>query len=403
MALSAEYRRREEARRNERLWFWFLVSVGAHLFVLLALLLSNILIPTPPPEQDRIEFTIVDPNEIEPPDTELRANNNSEDGGEATPEETSAGRPSSSAAPPVANQAPPQPAPAPPPPPPAPPAPVQQAAAPPAPVIPPKPVETVPPPPPAPPAPDPEPLPEREIAQAPVVPAPTPRPTPVPTPPPTPRPTLPPTPRPTLPPTPRPTPPPISTPVPTPPPIPQTRQPNSNELAAAFPSRPIAPPAPPRPPTPPQPPAPATRDSVASQLGGPISTNTNRGAGGTASSSALNPSRSATAPPSVAARAEVNWGPYLAQLQRAVEQHWIPGQSNSSRRTVVLFTIGRSGQVSNVRLAASSGNQQTDAAAISAVQIAAPFLPLPAAYDGSSIDIHFTFDLTVSGGRLAFP
>lgn len=367
MTLSAEYRRRESEAGNDRLLLWLLGSLGLHLLLLLFWLLRFWAWPVTPPEQETIEFTIVDPSDILPPeDTELRANNNALDGGEARPEPPSAGRPAASAAPPPAPPAPPQTAPQPPAQPPQPP--IQ--AAPPVPVTPPEP------PAPAPPEPEPEPLPQDTIAQAPVPPAPTPRPTPVPTPRPTPAPTPRPTPRPTA----RPTPAPISTPAPA---APSSRQSNLNQIAAA--------------PSPPTPPAPQTRQSAASQLGPPIAASS-RGSGGSAASGPLNPSQSAARPPSVAARAEVDWGPYLARLQRAIERHWIPGQSNSSRRTVVLFTIARNGQISNLRLAQSSGNQQTDSAAISAVQLAAPLEPLPTAFQGTNIDIHFTFDLTVSRG-----
>jgi TonB family protein len=49
-------------------------------------------------------------------------------------------------------------------------------------------------------------------------------------------------------------------------------------------------------------------------------------------------------------------------------------------------------------LVRSSGNQDTDQAAIDAVKRAAPFDPLPSDYRGTNVDIKFTFDINVFGG-----
>ncbi len=148
-------------------------------------------------------------------------------------------------------------------------------------------------------------------------------------------------------------------------------------------------------------PAPAAqRPSDASQLGPPVTASAaSQGAGvqGSGASGLANPTQSDPNPPSVAARANVDWGPWLAALQRKVEQHWIPGQTGTSRRTVVIFTVGRAGDLQSMRLARTSGSQQTDDAALTAIQRAAPFLPLPEAYTGSSVTINFTFDINVLG------
>ncbi|MEO0802176.1 MAG: energy transducer TonB [Cyanobacteria bacterium J06642_2] len=333
------------------------------------------------------------------------------------------------------------------------------------PVVPPEPIVQTPPQPPPPPAPvePPEPVPEpvREdnaIALA------TPRPTPPPTPRPTatPIPQLTPLTRPILP-SPRPTqiavatPPPIPTPVPatprplppsppplvqsTPPPAatprpqltlpplppPVTQAPPTTRPSQLPPLPEVAPPPtlppvaalpqqrapdpsqlPPLPQTPPssQPPTTSTapsqprRPSAASQLGGPVATNST-GSGGTSTESLINPSQSATGAPSVAARADIDWGPYMSRLKRKVEQHWIPGISETSQRTVLLFSIGRNGNLSNLRVARSSGNEQVDRAALNAVSQSVPFEPLPAAYTRSNVEIEFTFDVGILGSGLS--
>jgi len=88
---------------------------------------------------------------------------------------------------------------------------------------------------------------------------------------------------------------------------------------------------------------------------------------------------------------------YLNQLQQRVKQQWLPEVSQSSRRTVLNFTINRSGQLSNLQLAQTSGFSLTDQAALNAIQRAAPFAPLPTGYTSNHIDIQFTFNINVYG------
>ncbi|WP_375453161.1 TonB family protein, partial [uncultured Nostoc sp.] len=88
---------------------------------------------------------------------------------------------------------------------------------------------------------------------------------------------------------------------------------------------------------------------------------------------------------------------YLNQLQQRVKQQWLPEVSQSSRRTVLNFTINRSGQLSNLELAQTSGFSLTDKAALNAIQRAAPFAPLPTGYTNNHIDIQFTFNINVYG------
>ncbi|MBD2534668.1 TonB family protein [Nostoc flagelliforme FACHB-838] len=88
---------------------------------------------------------------------------------------------------------------------------------------------------------------------------------------------------------------------------------------------------------------------------------------------------------------------YLNKLKQRVQQQWLPGMSQSNRRTVVNFTINRSGQVSNLNIAQTSGFSVTDEVAHNAIQKAAPFAPLPTGYPKNHIDIEFTFDINVYG------
>jgi len=67
------------------------------------------------------------------------------------------------------------------------------------------------------------------------------------------------------------------------------------------------------------------------------------------------------------------------------------------KRVVLLFKIAKDGRMLSCRVFKSSGLQSADQAAIRAVELTAPFRPLPADFRGSSIDIQFTFDYNVFG------
>lgn len=402
---------RREATSNRLLWF-YLIAIILHLLMaggyLGYLFLRDWLLPQPEIE-DLIEFTLVDPEDIEPPDTDRFAEANSEAAGEVQPEDpTAGGAPELEALQPQ-QETQPQPEQQP--------APQQVAQAPPP---PPTPVPTPPPQPTPIPQPTPTPAPEPEALSTPT---PTPTPTPAPTPTPVPPPPSP-TPTPAPPPTPVPTPTPAATPTPAPPPAPS---PAPTSTPATPPPTPIATPtatptsvptlSAPAPvertsdiaaiaPIPAQVPdvqtAPAERLSDQSQiLGGPIALQQNPITGntgtGAVSSGVANPAQSAPGDPSVAARQEVDWGPWLTRLQRRVEQNWIPGQSGTSRRTVVVFSVGTDGSLRALSLGRSSGSQQTDDAALAAIQRSAPFEPLPPGFAGSQVQINFTFDINVLG------
>jgi TonB family protein len=93
----------------------------------------------------------------------------------------------------------------------------------------------------------------------------------------------------------------------------------------------------------------------------------------------------------------VDFGPYMAELQRAIRRAWSPPHKPDSRQTVVTFKIHANGQMTDLRLYKSCGALDGDQAALKAVEHAAPFHPLP---DGwlEDADIQFTFDYKVFQG-----
>lgn len=94
---------------------------------------------------------------------------------------------------------------------------------------------------------------------------------------------------------------------------------------------------------------------------------------------------------------EPDFGPYMRELQRRIKMNWDPPKGNESKRVVLLFKIARDGRLLSLRVFKSSGIPNADRAALSAVELTAPFRPLPADFRGGSIDIQFTFDYNVFG------
>jgi TonB family protein len=91
---------------------------------------------------------------------------------------------------------------------------------------------------------------------------------------------------------------------------------------------------------------------------------------------------------------EINFGPYMAELQRRIKRHWLPPSDPQSKRVTARFTISSNGALSNLRLSIPSGSSIADQAALKAISNTAPFPPLP---EGSpeSVDIEFKFDYNV--------
>lgn len=103
--------------------------------------------------------------------------------------------------------------------------------------------------------------------------------------------------------------------------------------------------------------------------------------------------------PGIDAVREPDFGPYMRELQRRIKLNWNPPKGNESKRVVLLFKIAKSGRMLSCRVLKSSGLPAADQAALRAVELTAPFRPLPAEFKGQSIDIQFTFDYNVFGAR----
>lgn len=122
------------------------------------------------------------------------------------------------------------------------------------------------------------------------------------------------------------------------------------------------------------------------------------GVGGIGSVGNPPPNSRANAPTSLAARKDLDFGPYMNELQRRIKRAWRPPRGNESKRVIVTFKISRPGNLSDLRVKVGSNFEPADQAALLAIQSAAPFDRLP---DGApeKVDIEFTFDYNVFGAK----
>ncbi len=90
----------------------------------------------------------------------------------------------------------------------------------------------------------------------------------------------------------------------------------------------------------------------------------------------------------------------LFDVQRKIKKIWSPPADVQSRRTIVKFTVGPTGSVSNVQISDSSGSVFADSEALRCVNDASPFM----AYGHRILEptnLEFSFDYNVfSGGSL---
>jgi TonB family protein len=85
---------------------------------------------------------------------------------------------------------------------------------------------------------------------------------------------------------------------------------------------------------------------------------------------------------------------YLRAIQRKIGDQWAPpkGAVAGGEKAIVLFEIGRDGQIKEPAVERSSGNAIFDQSAVRAVMEASPFPPLPQGFPGPSLRVHFGFE-----------
>ncbi|WP_187293858.1 energy transducer TonB [Gloeobacter kilaueensis] len=95
---------------------------------------------------------------------------------------------------------------------------------------------------------------------------------------------------------------------------------------------------------------------------------------------------------------ELDWQPYIEQLQAQIKNYWNTEKIQVTTKTVVQFDVISSGTVQNLRIIDGSGNKDSDTAAIEAINASSPFNLLPVQYTNREegkrrVTINFTFDI----------
>lgn len=83
---------------------------------------------------------------------------------------------------------------------------------------------------------------------------------------------------------------------------------------------------------------------------------------------------------------------YITQVRASLWNQWSSRMPSGGRLSAVIgFQISNTGSVSGVKAERSSGNKLFDFAAMSAVESAAPFPPLPREYKQKTLSVHVEF------------
>jgi len=83
---------------------------------------------------------------------------------------------------------------------------------------------------------------------------------------------------------------------------------------------------------------------------------------------------------------------YITQVRASLWNQWSARMPSGGRLAAVIgFQIGKNGTVSAIKAERSSGNKLFDFAAMSAVEAAAPFPPLPREYKQKALAVHVEF------------
>lgn len=85
---------------------------------------------------------------------------------------------------------------------------------------------------------------------------------------------------------------------------------------------------------------------------------------------------------------DFTYGYYLDRLLSLIDAQWVRPSMGTGIKTVIFFRINRDGSMTDLRVEQSSGYNSFDLAALRAVQNAAPFPPLPRAFQHDSLGVN---------------
>lgn len=100
--------------------------------------------------------------------------------------------------------------------------------------------------------------------------------------------------------------------------------------------------------------------------------------------------------PGVDVAQDADFGPFMSELEKRIKKHWIPPRGSESRKVLLLFYLARDGKLVKIETKKTSGDEETDRAAMAAVEKSTmPFLPFPPEVKEDVLPVEFTFDYNV--------
>lgn len=94
--------------------------------------------------------------------------------------------------------------------------------------------------------------------------------------------------------------------------------------------------------------------------------------------------------------ANVDFDSYMRELDRRVKMNWDKPAYATAGETVLKFSVLKNGNIENLVVFKSSGDEVLDNTCVSAIELSVPFRPLPSEYKGASLDVQMTFDVGIN-------
>lgn len=87
---------------------------------------------------------------------------------------------------------------------------------------------------------------------------------------------------------------------------------------------------------------------------------------------------------------------YMDYIQKRIKMNWFPPNINNSSTVTIVFTVAKDGSlIGEPTIKQTSGIDDLDKSCINAVNLTAPFKPIPKELQQDSVDIEFNFDYNV--------
>lgn len=86
---------------------------------------------------------------------------------------------------------------------------------------------------------------------------------------------------------------------------------------------------------------------------------------------------------------------YIRQIENPIKMNWVPPVGSNLRKASVKFTVNKKGELISNVIYARSGMIEFDKSALDAIELSAPFPPLPDKINRETFDIIFTFDYNI--------